>query len=121
MIQRIPIASFILDFRLSCQEFTIILPGSRPLKHPNVKAPMSGQYGRVSLREVQGICQGLVPWVVKGSVTPHFLLKQDVLCMRSQQAEKLLVRARPNNCAMGHKDIVHNWFDDRTLRIGFEV
>ena len=63
MIQRIPIASFILDFRLSCQEFTLILPGSRPLKHPNVKAPMSG-HTDVALREVQGIYQGLAPWAV---------------------------------------------------------
>ena len=67
----------------------------------------------VTLREVQEIYQGLVPWAVKGNHGP-LLIKQDVLARQ---------QGRPfsNDCVLGLKDNVHTRLDNRTLRIGFVV
>ena len=73
---------------------------------------MSG-HTDVALREVQGIYQGLAPWAAKGVVTPRFI---EAGCGGMPTG-----RAHSNNCAMVHKDVVHNWLDNCTLRIGFVV
>ena len=74
---------------------------------------MSGQTA-VWLREVQGIYQGLAPWAVKDSPSP--ISQENRMFEHAVQGP-----GRPNNCAMVHKDVVHNWLDNRTLRIGFVV
>ena len=81
----------------------VVLPGSRPLEQPNVKAPMS-ELTAVTLREVQGIYQGLVPWAVKDSPPP--VSQENRMCAHAQWGP-----GRPNNCVLGCKDVVRDRFD----------
>ena len=64
----------------------------------------------VTLREVQGIYQGLVPWAVKGNRSPPLIKSRKFL-------HALQGRPAPNNCAMGHKDIVRDRFDVRNFKV----
>ena len=82
MIYRVPIASFIctLDyFANSSQQSSLVAGPSR--------RPKLGTCERTTLREVQDIYQGLVPWAVKGSKGPPLIKSR--MCLHAYLAGPL--------------------------------